>query len=67
MEVKKRIIGRTITLEFIKIKDYPRYSLYQVYKHKNGSYIPLYQTCLDKIQLREIKRNGKWIVEEVFD
>lgn len=67
MKIKKRVQGHDIELELVKIKDYPRYSLYQVCKLVNGKRIPLYQECYTQLQIKEIIRRGYWIGEEVFE
>ena len=36
MKIKRKVQGHIIDLEIIKIKDYPRYGLYQVYKLENS-------------------------------
>lgn len=66
MKIKKKVQGKEIELELVKIKDYPRYSLYQVYKLVNGKRIPLYQECYTKLQIEEIIKNKNIITEEVF-
>ena len=36
MNIKKRVQGMTVNIEFEKIKSYDKYDLYQVYKIKRG-------------------------------
>lgn len=67
MKIKKRVQGHDIELEVVKIKDYPRYSLYQVYKIVNSKRIPLYKECYTQLQIKEIIRRGYCIDEEVFE
>lgn len=66
MKIKKRVQGHDVDLELVKIKDYPRYTLYQVYKLVNGKRIKLYRECYTKLQIKEIIAKGNWITEEVF-
>ena len=66
MKIKKRVQGIDIELKLVKIKDYPRYTLYQVCKLVNGKRINLYRECYTKLQIREIIAKGNWITEEVF-
>lgn len=67
MKIRKTVQGQLVELELVKIKDYSRYGLYQVYKLVNGKRIPLYQECYTKLQIKEIIRRGYWIGEEVFE
>lgn len=67
MKIKKNIQGEVLELELEKIRDYPRYSLYQVYKLVNGKRIPLYKQCYTQLQLKEIIRKGFCIDDEVFE
>lgn len=67
MKIKKKVQGKYVDLELVKIKDYPRYSLYQVYKLVNGKRIAMYQECYTDLQIREIKSKGNRIDEEVFE
>lgn len=65
MRIIKTIQGVKIELEIEKIKDYPRYGLYQVYRPVNGKHIPLYKECYSNLQIREILEKG--IIEEVLE
>lgn len=67
MKIKKKVQGKEIELELVKIKDYPKYSLYQVYKLVNGKRIAMYQECYTDLQIEEIKAKGNRIDEEVFE
>lgn len=68
MKIKKKVQGQDVELEFVKIKDYPRYGLYQVYKIINGKRIPLYKVCYTNLQIKEIIKNKNIITdEEVFE
>lgn len=67
MKIKKKVQGQDIDLELVKIKDYSRYSLYQVYKLVNGKRIPIYTQCYSKLQIQEIIRNKNLINEEAFN
>lgn len=66
MRIHKRIQGEDIEIEFIKIKDYPNYTLYQICKKQNGKLIPMYRECYNDLQIREIAKNRNVIMEEVF-
>ena len=68
MKIRKTVQGHVIELELVKIKDYPRYGLYQIYKLQNGKRIPVYQECYTKLQLRELAEKNFCISdEEVFE
>lgn len=68
MKIKKKVQGQDVELELVKIKDYPRYGLYQVYKLVNSKRIPLYKQCYTKLQIEEIIKNKNIITdEEVFE
>lgn len=67
MKIIKEIQGHKIAQEIIKIKDYPRYALYQVNKIENGKRIPLYKQCFTNLELQEIIRKGNYLTEEVFE
>ena len=67
LKIKKKVQGQDIDLEIVKIKDYPRYSLYQVYKLVNGKRIPMYTECYTELQIQEIIKNKNLIAEEVFE
>lgn len=64
MKIKKKVQGQDVELELVKIKDYPRYSLYQVYKLVNGKRIAMYQECYTKLQIEEIIKNKNIITDE---
>lgn len=64
MRIKKKVQGKWIDLEFKKIKTYPRYTRYQVYKVKGNEYIPLYTECFSNLQLLELANNRFTITEE---
>ena len=66
MKFIKKVQGKEILMEILKIKNYGRYGLYQVYKIENNERIPLYQECYTKLDLKEIKSKGYRIEEEVF-
>lgn len=65
MKIIRETQGQKIAQEIIKIKDYPRYALYQVNKIENGKRIPLYKQCFTNLELQEIIRKGNCINEEV--
>ena len=62
MKVRKRVQGRWVELEYKKVKEYKRFSLYEVFK--DG--LALYKTSLSKLQLEELRKNH-YIIEEVED
>lgn len=64
MRIIKKVQGHDIKLEIEKIRDYPRYSLYQVYKIVEGKRIPVYQECYTELQLQEIVKKGYMINDE---
>lgn len=66
MKITKQVWGHTVELELVKIKDYPRHSLYQVFEVKNGKRIPVYKECYTPAQLRELVKSGYTIAEEVL-
>lgn len=65
MRVTKRVQGQNITLELEKIKDYPRFSEYQVYKIVGTERIPVYKTCLSDFQIKEIVVNKYVMAEDI--
>lgn len=67
MKIRKTVQGQVVELELVKIKDYPRYGLYQVYKLENGKRIPIYQECYTYLQIKEIVKKGFVVDEEVFE
>lgn len=68
MKIKKKVQGQDVELELVKIKDYPRYGLYQIYKIVNGKRIPVYKECYTKLQLKELAEKDFCISdEEVFE
>lgn len=58
MKVTRLNNGHRIELVMDKIKDYARYSLYQISRIIDGVKMPLYQECFSPIEIREIKNNG---------
>jgi hypothetical protein len=66
MRIKKYVQGKWIDLELVKIKKYPRYTRYQVYKVVDNELIPVYTECYSDYQFRELMRN-KYIVNEEVD
>ena len=66
MKLKKKVQYKEIELEMVLIKQYPRYGLYQIYLIENDKRIPIYQETYTKLQLKELKENDYFIVEEVF-
>ena len=67
MKIKKRLHGDVIDIEVEKIKDYGKYSLYQVYKIENGKRIPLYKETYTDDELEEIHKNKNIISEEMYE
>ncbi len=68
MKIRKTVQGHVIELELVKIKNYPRYGLYQIYKLENGKRIPLYQECYTRLQIKDIVDKGYCVTdEEVFE
>ena len=65
MQIKKKVQGHDIVLDYKRVKKYPNgYILYNVYKQ--GVFI--YRTCLTSLQVKEIKEAGYVLnEEEVFD
>lgn len=57
MDIDKQIQGHYITITLEKIKDYDRFSLYQVFRTDGESKKPLYKECYSKFQMDELKRN----------
>ena len=58
MKFKKRNYGDITEIEIEKIKDYGRFSLYQLYKIVDDKKIPLYKECYNKEQLIKIAERG---------
>lgn len=65
MVITKKVQGHDVKLELIKIKDYPNYSLYQVYKPVGNKRKPVYRTCLTDLQIQEIILNKNIVIEEI--
>lgn len=53
MKIHKIENGISIITEFIKIKEYERFSLYQVYLIQGNKKIPIYKECYTDMQLKE--------------
>jgi len=66
MRIRKTIQGVTVELELEKIRDYPRFSLYQVYKIVKGKRIEAYKKCYTQLQILDIIKKGYCISEEIF-
>ena len=64
MIVTKHAYDQVYELTFDKIKDYARYSMYQVSKVINGVKIPIYRECFSPTQINEIE-NNKYIIIQV--
>lgn len=65
MKFKKRNYGDITEIEIEKIKDYGRFSLYQLYKIVDDKKIPLYKECYNKEHLKEIAIK-QMVEEKVF-
>lgn len=59
MKITKKIQGQEIILNYIKVKKYPNYTLYDVYIDNKL----LYRTCLTSIQLKRLKKLKYTITE----
>lgn len=57
-KITKMISGHRIELILEKIKEYPRFSMYQVYKMINGVKTPLRQETYTDFEIRELAKNG---------
>lgn len=64
MKITRLFNGHKIELFIEKIKDYPRHSLYQVYKLVNDVKVPVYQESFTNFELYEIAKNGYKIYGE---
>ena len=60
MKITKKVQGHDIELELIKVKDYPRYTVYNVYKGD----VFLYRTCFTSLQIKELVLKGFVMDEE---
>lgn len=63
MKITKYMNGQTIELILDKIKDYRKYTMYQVSKMVNGVKKPLYRQCYSDYQMRELERNNYTIIQ----
>lgn len=63
MKITKYMEGQFYELAFDKIKDYARYSMYQVSKVINGVKIPIYRECFSEYQMKEIANNNYRIIQ----
>ena len=64
MKIKKLVYGHYIILDLVKVKDYPTYSLYNVYKIENNKRSLLYKQCYTELQIKEIIDKG-FCIDEV--
>ena len=64
MRIKKYVQGKWIDLEFVKIKKYPRYTLYQVYRVDGDRRTPMYKECYSNWQLVQLAKNRYVVAEE---
>lgn len=60
MKIIKKVQGHDIELELIKEKEYPRYTLFKVYKDN----VFLYRTCFTSLQIQELVLKGFILDEE---
>lgn len=51
-------------LGVMKIKEYPRYTLYKVFRKAGKQYIPIYNTTLSKAELESMLKNGYELLDE---
>ena len=58
MKVSKKINGCTIELIIEKIKDYTRYTMYQVSRMVNGKKVSLYKECFSDFDIQKIIKDG---------
>lgn len=65
IKITKYIGGRPIELVMDKIKDYTRYSLYQIYKVVNSVKIPVYKECFSIFDIIQLKRNNYIIKDDI--
>lgn len=54
-------MGCIVELELEEIKQYPRYTLYQVYKIDGDKKVPLYQETFTRWQIRRIEKHNNWL------
>lgn len=66
MIVKKIVLDIIVPMEIKKIKDYERYSLYQVYKIVDKKRVPLYKETFTDRVIKNIVSNDYILDEEVF-
>lgn len=66
MIVKKIVLDIIVPMEIKKIKDYERYSLYQVYKIVDKKRVPLYKETFTDRVIKNIISNDYILDEEVF-
>lgn len=64
MQVTKKVQGSKILLELDKIKDYSRFTLYQVSKYINGIKTALYKETYTDLDIKEIEKNGNVINDD---
>lgn len=64
MRIRKLVYGHYIELDLVKVKDYPTYSLYNVYKIENNKRSLLYKQCYTELQIKEIIDKG-FCIDEV--
>lgn len=50
----------SIELELEEIKEYQKFTLYQVYKIIGKEKISLYKTCYTKFQLQQLREQGEY-------
>lgn len=62
MKITKHINGCAIELILDKIKNYHKFSMYQVSRMINGVKVPLYKQCYSDHQIQELERNGYVII-----
>lgn len=58
MIFKMFVYGHDIELVLDKIKEYPRFNLYQVSKLVDGVKVPIYKECFNNYDIRSFVNNG---------
>ena len=64
MKFKKRVNWVMVDMEIEKIKNYGKFSLYQVYKLVGGNRTPLYKRTFTEEQLQDIIDKNYILTEE---
>ena len=67
MKITKNINGYDVELILDKIKDYDRFSIYQVSRLVNGVKTPLYKECYSDFDICEIVNNDYKLGDDEYD